>query len=74
LWNAIASKLPNWREGELIIRLLPKSNDRLQLILGHFINKSLISATDKIQARLFDATKLEKDQSQTRRSLQASLP
>lgn len=43
------SKLPNWRPGELIIRLFPKTNDRYQLILGHFINKSIISATDKFK-------------------------
>ena len=43
----LESKLPNWRKGELIIRLLPKTDERFQLILGHFIDKRLMSTTDK---------------------------
>jgi len=43
----LESKLPNWRKGELIIRLLPKTVKRFQLILGHFIDKRLMSTTDK---------------------------
>ncbi|WP_158221774.1 S41 family peptidase [Myroides sp. N17-2] len=55
------TKIPSWRQGETILYLVYKGNNRFRLFSGKFIDKQLISTIDHFRAGRFLSLNWEKE-------------